>query len=271
MATMNQLADGTLVNAGHWNAHVDQINTNTTGISTLESRTTNATTGNTALGNRVGTLETNQGTRGTNGTVYAELGTLKTNQGTRGTRGTVYDEVNLIRSEIYGGATRTGKPKCTVAVTNNGPTWFQTLNYGTDTMLNWETEVVDTDAMFTPGQSGITVPVDGLYLSVVSVNLAAQTGTVTGSLAVKLFRNTTEPNPNAAGNVTNVLGTNTAPWNYAGEGPVVTMSNVVQLTAGTVLRMGAWHNFNNGANLNVGVKGGFNAKGTTWSITYLGK
>lgn len=58
MATLPQLTDGTKVDAAKWNAHVDQINTNTNGISTLETRTTDANTGNTALGNRVGTVET---------------------------------------------------------------------------------------------------------------------------------------------------------------------------------------------------------------------
>lgn len=199
------------------------------------------------------------------------IGTNTTNIGTRGTKGAVYSELDTIRTELYGSTTRTGKPKCTVAVTTNASPWFQTLNYTTDTMLNWQAEVEDTDAMFTPGQSGITIPVAGRYLSTVYVNLAAQTGTVTGSMAVKLYQNSTEPNPNVGANVNNVLGTNTAPWNYAGEGPVVTLTNVVQLAAGTVLRVAAWHNFNNGANLNVGVKAGFNAKGTLWSVTYLGK
>lgn len=179
--------------------------------------------------------------------------------------------IDSLRSEVYGGTTRTGKPKFAAAVTTNASPYFQTLNYSTDTMLNWQTEVRDTDAMFTPGQSGVTVPVSGFYLSQVSLNLVSQTGTVTGSCALKLYQNTTNPDPNAAGNVTNVLGTNTAPWNYAGEGPVVTLNNIVQLSAGAVLRVAAWHNFNNGANLNVGVKGGFNAKGTMWTVTYLGK
>ena len=51
-----QLTNGTLVNADHWKAHVDLINATET---------------------KANTLETNQGTRGTNGTVYAEIGNLK--------------------------------------------------------------------------------------------------------------------------------------------------------------------------------------------------
>ena len=54
---MPPLFDGTLVDAQKWNAHVDQINANTSGIANLEARTTNASTGNTALGNRVASLE----------------------------------------------------------------------------------------------------------------------------------------------------------------------------------------------------------------------
>ncbi|WP_367137883.1 hypothetical protein [Saccharothrix sp. HUAS TT1] len=59
-----------------------------TRLSTVESATTNGTTGNSALGTRVsaleadvGTLETNQGVRGANGTVYAEIESLKASVG----------------------------------------------------------------------------------------------------------------------------------------------------------------------------------------------
>ena len=69
---METFDKGHLVTAGDWNEHVNQINQNTTdiasldtrldsgeaSITTLESRTTNASTGNAALGNRVNTLET---------------------------------------------------------------------------------------------------------------------------------------------------------------------------------------------------------------------
>lgn len=57
MATMPTFQDRKLIGPVEWNAHADQINTNTTGIATLETRTTDANTGNTALGNRVSTVE----------------------------------------------------------------------------------------------------------------------------------------------------------------------------------------------------------------------
>ncbi|MGW1679398.1 hypothetical protein [Saccharopolyspora sp. NPDC002376] len=47
-----------LIGPVEWNAHANQINTNTTDVATLTTRTTDATTGNTALGNRISTVET---------------------------------------------------------------------------------------------------------------------------------------------------------------------------------------------------------------------
>lgn len=251
---MPQLTDGTLVDALKWNAHVDQINLNTTDISNQ--------------GGRITTLETNQGTRGTNGTVYSEIGTLKTNQGTRGTNGTVYSEIESLRTELFGSSTRTVRPKCSVRHTADA---YVTLNYSTDTMIIWETEIQDTDAMFTAGGSGITVPVAGEYLSMVSLNLTADATIDNGAMGVKLLKNTTTPGPGGT-NEPNVLDTNTAPFNSAGEGPVVTMDTRVTLAAGDVLRVSAWHNFRQGTtNKNVPLRSGFNDIGTKWRVIYLGK
>lgn len=195
------------------------------------------------------------------------LATNTANIGTRGVRADLYSEVSTIRTEIYGGASRTQKPRCAVRVTNNG---YQTINNATDTMLNWETEVSDTDAMFTAGGSGITVPVSGRYLSLVTLNLATISGTVTGAIGIKLLKNTTDPNPGANGQA-NVLDTNTAPWNTAAEGPIVSMVSYVTLTANDVVRVSVWQNFNNGTAQNTPVWTGFGNKGTTWDLVYQGQ
>src|ERR1043165_7743041 len=47
-------------------------------VAGLTSVTSHATTGNTALGNRAATLETNHGSRGNHGPIYTEINTLKT-------------------------------------------------------------------------------------------------------------------------------------------------------------------------------------------------
>lgn len=98
MATMPTFVQGKLIGPVEWNDHANQINTNTTDIGTLNTRTTDANTGNTALGSRVGTLETNQGTRGSNGAVYTEIGNLKTADTNLGNR------VTTLEGQARGGA-----------------------------------------------------------------------------------------------------------------------------------------------------------------------
>ncbi|MEU6267701.1 hypothetical protein [Saccharopolyspora shandongensis] len=185
-------------------------------------------------------------------------------------------QVNANTGQIFGDSSRSVAPYCKVCVTAD--TGWQTLPYGPgngtsggNRMLNWETEVYDTDNMFAgTGTNSITVPVDGLYLSQLSLNLATQTGTVTGAIGVKLLSNTADPDPAANGG-NNVLDTNTAPFNVAGEGSIIKMTSIVSVAAGTALRVSAWHNFNNGSGLNVGVWSGFGNRGTAWAVTYLGK
>lgn len=64
MAVITHVEANSVASSTHQNGLIDQVNTNTTAIasnvtsiSTLDSRTTNASTGNTALGTRVSTLE----------------------------------------------------------------------------------------------------------------------------------------------------------------------------------------------------------------------
>jgi hypothetical protein len=258
MATLSNLPEGHLVTSGDWNAHVAQINENTTGLAN----------GNT----RITTLETNQGTRGSNGTVYSEIGTLKTNQGTRGSRGALYDEVNSIRTELFGDATRTTKPMVKLRLNANA-----VFNYTTNTMINWQVEDFDTANMHNASEQGVLIPVAGKYLSIITINLADNedgAGTrkpTQGSLAMKLLLNSTNPDPGGAGVIT--VGTTTAPFNSAGEGPIATMTSVNQLNANDVLRVSGWHNFQDGASaLNMTmIPGIFGQVGTTFTCVYLGK
>lgn len=180
---------------------------------------------------------------------------------------TVSSWATTVQNEVFGGPGRTQRPRCSVCVTTSG---YQTIVNSTNTMLNWETEVADTDSMFTPGQSGVTVPVTGRYLSVVTVNFGTLSGTVNGAIGIKLLKNTTNPDPGQAPS-SSILDTNTAPWNYAAEGPIVSMVSYVPLNAGDVVRVSVWHNFNNGTARNIPVWPGFGNKGTSWDLVYQGK
>lgn len=84
MATMQTFSQGKLIGPDEWNAHANQINTNTDGLAA----------GNT----RITTLETNQGTRGSYGTVYGEVANLKSADTTLGNR------VTTLEGQARGGA-----------------------------------------------------------------------------------------------------------------------------------------------------------------------
>lgn len=253
MATMPTFDQGKLIGPDEWNAHANQINANTDGL--------------TAGATRITTLETNQGTRGTNGTLYSEVETLKTNQGTRGTKGAVYTEIDALRAEVYGAATSTVRPKCKLKITAN-----QALTWSTDTFVNWTSELSDTHNFHAGSNNYVTVPYTGSYLVVASINLAFTSGVTGGALGLKLIRNSTDPGPGANGGV-NCVATATSPFNSAGEGPVASILATLDLTSADTLRLSCWHNFStSGGNVAPAIiPGGFNGTGTTFSITYLGK
>lgn len=281
MATMPTFVEGKLIGPVEWNDHANQINSNTDGLAAGNTRITTLETNQGTKGangtvyGEIDTLKTNQGTRGSHGAIYSEIGTLKTNQGTRGTRGDVYAELNAIRAEVFGDAARTTKPMVKLRLNTN-----QVFNYATDTMLNWQLEDFDSASMHAGTDQHVTIPVAGRYLNVVTINLGPdEDGAGTrapdrGALGVKLLLNSTDPNPGPS--IT--AATATAPFNSAGEGPIVTMAAVSNFAASDVLRISGWHNFSLGDNATVGnrlnmtlVPGPFEAVGTTWSCVYLGK
>lgn len=183
--------------------------------------------------------------------------------------------IAAMQTEVFGATGRTTKPMVKLRLNAN-----QVFNYSTNTMMNWQVEDFDSANMHTGTEQRITIPVSGRYLNVVTINLAEdEDGTGTrkpdrGAMGVKLLLNSTDPDPGPA--ITSA--TMTAPFNQAGEGPVVSMVSINQFAANDQIRVSGWHNFSLGDNTVVGnrlnmtvIPGLFEQVGTTWTCVYLGK
>lgn len=172
--------------------------------------------------------------------------------------------ITAMQTEVFGGAGRSTKPMVKLRLNAN-----QTFANQTNVMLNWQVEDFDSANMHTGTEQRVTIPVAGKYLNVVTVNLASNSSVTTGSLGAKLLLNSTDPDPGPA--ITSA--TATAPFNSAGEGPVVTLTAVTAFAAGDQLRVSGWHNFANGStplSMTI-IPGLFEQVGTTWTCVYLGK